>query len=155
MPGWTTGAETVRSLLEAGELQQVQATAEDAAALLAVSRNHLRSAEAIVSSDPEGAFAILYDAARKCLAAVLLVQGLRATSKGGHYAVQQAITAQFTKPPPRDAFRPFGRLRRTRNASEYGEYGNTEEDVTADLDSVQIMIEVADQMIPHLRVFGR
>lgn len=61
---------------------------------------------------------------------MLQAQGLRATSKGGHYAIQEAIAAQFTKPPPCDAFRPFGRLRRTRNQVEYDDITSiTDEDV--------------------------
>ncbi len=87
----------------------------------------------LAEADPDGGYTLLYDAARKSLAAVLQVQGLRATSRGGHYAIQEAITAQFTKPPPRDAFRPFGRLRRTRNQIEYGDISAiTADDVRAD-----------------------
>src|SRR3712207_6256518 len=70
-------------------------------------------------SDPDGAYTMLYDAARQSLAALLQAQGLRATSRGGHVAVQLAIEAQFPDPPPRTAFRPFGRLRTTRNRVEY------------------------------------
>jgi hypothetical protein len=45
------------------------------------------------------------------------VQGLRATSRGGHIAVQDAVLAQFGASVP--AFRSFARIRRARNAFEY------------------------------------
>jgi hypothetical protein len=96
----------------------------------------------------------LYDAARKSLAAVLHAQGLRATSKGGHYAIQEAISAQFTKPPPRDAFRPFGRLRRTRNQIEYDDITPiTADDVEADSPVVRTLHAMAQQLVDVLPVF--
>lgn len=56
---------------------------------------HFRSAEAIADSDPSAAYAVMYDGARKALATILAQQGLRATSKGGHLAVQNAVEVQF------------------------------------------------------------
>ena len=48
---------------------------------------------------------------------LLEAQGLRATSRGGHIAVQEAVTAQFGAAV--SVFRSFGRIRRARNAFEY------------------------------------
>jgi hypothetical protein len=42
---------------------------------------------------------------------------LRATNKGGHIAVQEAVTAQLGRSGA--VVRPFGRLRRTRNDADY------------------------------------
>jgi hypothetical protein len=76
---------------------------------------------------------MVYDAARKSLAALLHAQGLRATSCGGHVAVQLAIEALFPDPPPRTAFRPFSRLRTTRNRVEYDPVSPVDaDDVRAD-----------------------
>jgi hypothetical protein len=113
MPSWPTGTETINALISAGNLQNVAPSRESAYGFVAQAAGHLDSAQSVAETDPTGACSLLYDAARKSLAAVLQAQGLRATSKGGHYAIQEAISAQFTKPPPRDAFCPFGRLRRT------------------------------------------
>jgi hypothetical protein len=41
---------------------------------------------------------------------LLAQQGLRPTTKGGHYAVERAVTAQF-----KDGLGTFGALRRRRN----------------------------------------
>jgi hypothetical protein len=103
---------------------------------------------------PTGAYALLHDAARKSLAAVLQAQGLRSTSRGGHYAIQEAIAAQFTKPPPRDAFRSFGRLRRNRNQIEYDEISPiTAEDIAADEPAVRALHAMARQLVGVLPVF--
>jgi hypothetical protein len=118
MASWPTGIDTISRLIAAGNLQQVTPSLEAARGFLEHASGHLDSAATVAQSDPSGAYSLLYDAARKSLAAVLQAQGLRATSKGGHYAIQEAITAQFTKPPPHDAFRSFGRLRRNRNQIE-------------------------------------
>jgi hypothetical protein len=45
-----------------------------------------------------------------------LAQGLRATSRGGHVAVQEVVTARFGATVR--AFRSFGRIRRARNNFE-------------------------------------
>lgn len=119
MASWPTGIETIQYLLARGDPQKVAASAEAPSSFLHQAAKHLDSAAAVAKSDPDGAYTLLYDAGRRCLAAVLQVQGLRATSRGGHYALQEASAAQFTKPPPRRAFRPFGRLRRTGNQIEY------------------------------------
>lgn len=151
---WPTGIETIQLLLARGDLQKVAPSVEASASFLDQAAKHLDSAAAVADSDPDGAYALLYDAARKSLAAVLQVQGLRATSKGGHYAIQEAITAQFTKPPPREAFRPFGRLRRTRNQIEYDDISPvTTEDVEADAAVVRALHTMANQLLDALPVF--
>lgn len=48
---------------------------------------------------------------------MLAVQGLRATSRGGHIAVQDTVLAQFGETVR--CFRAFSRLRRNRNRFEY------------------------------------
>ncbi len=108
MASWPTGIETIKALIAAGNLQKVAPSLKSAQGFLAQAAGHLDSAQSVSETDPTGAYSLLYDAARKSLAAVLHAQDLRAMSKGGHYAIQEAIGAQFTKPPPRDAFPPSG-----------------------------------------------
>src|SRR6185437_14081778 len=91
---WQQGRETLDGMIERGELERVPASREHADLLLSQARQHLTSAKAIAGSDPAGAYQLLYDAARKALAAVLENQGLRATSRGGHIAVREAVSAQ-------------------------------------------------------------
>ena len=83
-------------------------------------RRHLQAAQAVESIDPAGAYVLAYDAARKSVAAVLLMTGHRVTSRPGSH---QAL-AQFAKTLAEDADEPalaqLDRLRRNRNRSEYG-----------------------------------
>ncbi len=70
---------------------------------------------------------------------LLQAQGFRATSKGGHLAVQEAVTAQFGAAVR--TFRSFSGIRRTRNAFEYpgsGTPGPAAEDVD---DAVKVATE--------------
>jgi len=97
---------------------------------------------------------LLYDAARKALNAVLENQGLRATSRGGHIAVLDAVSAQLD-PPLGGILRPFDRLRRRRNQAEYPAAENpglSAPDVERDLPKVQAILDavakVLDQMSP-------
>lgn len=60
-----------------------------------------------------------YDAARKAATALLAVQGLRGTIRGGHVAVINAVRAQFDETGGTALFGRVNRLRRLRNALEY------------------------------------
>jgi uncharacterized protein (DUF1330 family) len=87
-----------------------------------------------------GAYQLAYDALRKSAASLLEAQGLRATSRGGHVAVQEVVIAQFGAVVR--AFRSFGRIRRARNSFEYpssSSPGPTGEDVD---DAVAIAAQV-------------
>jgi hypothetical protein len=137
------------------ELERVPASRDHADVLVGQARQHLDSARAIAGGDPVGGYQLLYDAARKALAAVLESQGLRATSRGGHIAVRDAASAQLD-PPFGTVLRPFDRLRRRRNQAEYpsAEHTGIEvEDVERDLPKVEQIVEVAakvlDQMGPY------
>jgi hypothetical protein len=154
MSSWPTGIDTIKQLLAASNLQKVAPSREAANTFLDAAAKHLDSALTVAEHDPDGAYTLVYDAARKSLAAVLQAQGLRATSKGGHYAIQEAVAAQFTKPPPREAFRPFARLRRTRNQVEYDDISPiTADDVQADAETVRTLHAMAALLIPQLPIF--
>ena len=115
---WETGSERVRELVSAGELGQVPPDTGLARRMLADAARHLATAAAAESAgDPAGAYQLAYDALRKSAASLLEAQGLRATSRGGHIAVQEAVTAQFGSSIR--ALRSFSRLRRARNSFEY------------------------------------
>lgn len=116
---WQRGRETIERLIANGELEQVQPSAATAERLLAAADAHIRLARRGLDDDPDGAFQLGYDAARKSGAALLAIQGLRATTLGGHIAVQDAVGDQFNGLGGMAAFGRLGRLRRQRNATEY------------------------------------
>jgi hypothetical protein len=65
---WAEGREVVERLLDDGELEQVSPDLNSSRSLLESARRHLSSARKIRDSDPEGAYAARYDAARKACA---------------------------------------------------------------------------------------
>lgn len=115
---WEQGRATIDTMLTRGELERVQPNEEHAAELLAQAAAHLEGAEILAHVDAVGSYQLLYDAARKALCAVLENQGLRVTSRGGHIAVYEAVSAQLD-PPMGATLRPFERMRRRRNDAEY------------------------------------
>jgi uncharacterized protein (UPF0332 family) len=115
---WEPGRDRVEHLLDAGELERVTPDPAVARRLLTDAARHLDTALAgLTGDDLSGAYQLAYDALRKSAAALLATQGLRATSRGGHIAVQDAIAAQFGNTVR--AFKSFSRIRRARNNFEY------------------------------------
>jgi hypothetical protein len=115
---WEPGRERVQALIDAGELDRVTPDLVIARRMLEDAARHLATAAAAKQAgDLSGAYQLAYDALRKSAASLLEAQGLRATSRGGHLAVQEAITAQFGAVV--SVLRSFGRIRRARNNFEY------------------------------------
>lgn len=154
MSGWARGREEILGMLERRELTQVVAESELAQRMLATARQHLVSAQFLAGSDPYLAYAALHDAVRKALAALLQVQGLRATTTGGHLAVQHAAKAQFGSSMGA-ILRPVDRIRTTRHEAEYpGPATWIDEDtVNDDLSVAQAIVEAAIKVLPHLSPF--
>jgi len=119
--------------------------------LLEQARRTAATAASLVSADAHSAHVLAYDAARFACIALLAQQGLRATSSGGHYAVEQAIRAQFG-----DGFRPFGALRRRRNELEYPHLpadSATAEEAEQAAQTAQSLIAAAGALLPQLSFF--
>ncbi len=118
---------------------------------------HLASARLIGGADRTGAYQLAYDAARKACAALLAVQGLRATTRGGHVAVQDAVRAQFNADGGIPASRALPRLRRTRAAREYPDVGTpttTTEDVEDAISAASAIAAAAQQILATGRLDG-
>jgi len=152
---WNQGRTEIDKLIADGELQRVPPNREHADQLLVQSRKDLASAELLLDSNPKRAYESLYDAARMALTAVLENEGLRPTSRGGHIAAYSAVIAQLD-PPMSAILRPFDRMRRTRNRSEYPSFTTpdvTPDNVRADLPVVESIVEVCgsvlDEMSPY------
>ena len=152
---WQQGRDAVLGMVARGEFERVPASREHADLLLAQADRHVASAELIAASDAAGAYQLLYDAARKALAAVLENQGLRATSRGGHIAVLDGVSAQLD-PPLGAILRPFDRLRRRRNQAEYPaseQPGFRSEEVIRDLPKVRDIVAAAQKVLDQMSPF--
>ncbi len=148
---WSRGEETVARLLAEGRLERVSGSAADGAHWLESSVALLESARRETSRNPEAAFVLAYDAARKACTALVAQQGLRTTSSGHHVTVEQTVRAQFAGP-----FDAFGALRRRRSEVEYphrpGDDVDSDEALTA-VEQAGDIVAAATRLLPALSLF--
>ena len=152
---WQRGHAEVQRLIADGELEQVAPSAEVASRLVADAGAHVRLASKGTSDDPAGALQLSYDAARKAAAALLAIQGLRATTRGGHIAVIDAVRAQFNDRGGMEAFGRLHAMRRRRNRSEYPDEhspGVDEQDAQQALNTAQAVIDAAKRLLDSGRL---
>jgi len=138
MARWQRGEAEVEQLERDGKLEYVIGAAADGTPLLAQARKTAATAASLVQADAYSAYVLAYDAARFACVALLAQQGLRATTDGGHYAVERVVRAQFG-----DGFRPFADLRRRRNELEYPRLPAD----TATADEAREAVSVAERLI--------
>lgn len=151
MTRWKRGEAEVEALVAAGDLQQLTGEAANGGRLLEKASTTLGTARTAIERDPDSAFVLAYDAARQALTALLAHQGLRPTTSGGHYAVEQAVRAQFGP-----GFRQFGALRRRRNELEYPQRPGddaTHEEASEAAENAEAIIRAADGLIDQLGLF--
>jgi hypothetical protein len=111
---WTRGFTTVDNAITEGRLERISGTAADGHALLNSAHELLASAQRECDQNPEAAYTLAYDAARKAATGLLAQQGLRPKGIGHHVTVEQVVRAQFG-----GVFEEFGMLRRRRGEIEY------------------------------------
>lgn len=156
MARWNRGSEVIERLLDDRHLEEVPADGETVDRLIATARRHIESAKTSAGSDPEGALALAYDAARKTATALLGHQGLRPTSAGGHIAVVEAINAQF---PGVEGLKSIDRLRRRRNQAEYPDPRDydpvTKDEVDDAIAAASACVTAAEKLldVPQLGLF--
>ena len=151
MVRWKRGEAEVEGLVAAGDLQKLTGDAANGERLLEKAVVTLETARSAIERDPDSAFVLAYDASRQALTALLAHQGLRPTTKGGHYAVEQAIRAQFGPD-----FRQFGALRRRRNELEYPERPGddaTNEEASESVENAAAIINAAQGLLDQLGLF--
>ncbi len=147
---WSRGEAEVERLLSDSRIQRVTGSAADGMGWLERAERTIRTARAI-DGDPESALILGYDAARQACTAVLAQQGLRPTTAGGHYVVEEVLRAQFG-----DGFRGFGALRRRRNEIEYPMHPGDDvepDEAAAALDAAAKLIDSARKLLPNLAIF--
>ncbi len=128
----------MQQLIRRRELEHVTGAAADGAPLLVQAQKTAATAAGLVQTDAHSAYVLAYDAARFACIALLAQQGMRATTEGGHYAVERAVRAQFG-----EGFRSFADLRRRRNELEYPRLPAD----TATADEARQAADVAERLI--------
>lgn len=139
---WERGRAEIDQLLQQSRLTHVTPNRDLAEEYLRQAGTHLGASEAIRELDPAGAFALVYDAARLALAAVLVNQGLRPRGEGAHAVLLEAAIAQL-EPPRQKEIREFDWMRRLRNETQYPDVDKP----TASLDDVDQAIPAAQAII--------
>ncbi|QGH70817.1 hypothetical protein [Pseudactinotalea sp. HY158] len=137
--------------MRSGELQKLTGDAANGDRLLQKATITLETARSAIHRDPDSAFVLAYDASRQALTGLLAQQGLRPTTRGGHYAVEQAVRAQFGP-----GFRQFGALRRRRNELEYPERPGddaTNDEASQAVESAAAIIAAAADLLERLGLF--
>jgi hypothetical protein len=150
---WQRGQAEVEQLIRRRELEHVTGAAADGAPLLAQAHKTAATAAGLVHADAHSAYVLAYDAARFACTALLAQQGMRATTEGGHYAVERAVRAQFG-----EGFRPFADLRRRRNELEYPRLPAdtaTADEAQQAAGAAERLIAAADTLLGQLSFFGR
>jgi hypothetical protein len=137
---------TLARLLEKGLVERVERDREAADAMLEEARRHLASATTIAAEDPNGAYQLLYDAARKAIAAHMAANGYRvprgrpgAHDTTGRYAMGEISAAK--------AVAQFDRMRRNRNRSEYEFKIFGDAEVRADLRHAEEIVEIVAEQL--------
>ena len=152
---WNQGRDAIEAMLKAGEMQRVPASRERADLLLAQADTHLATARRVGQDDPEGAYVLVYDAARKALVALLENEGLRPTSRAGHHGIYLAVKAQLD-PPLGKALRPFERMRRLRNDLECPDFVGVPisvDNVLEDAKAAETIVMMVRQAYDEMAVF--
>lgn len=152
---WQRGRAEIERLVDDGELERVAQSPDVADRLLGDAVAHIRLASRGIEDDPAGAVQLAYDAARKAAAALLAVQGLRGTSRGGHVAVLDAVRAQFDEAGGTGLFGQVNRLRRRRNALEYpteDSPGVTKDDAEQALTTARKAVDTAQRLLASGRL---
>jgi len=145
----------IEAMLKADELQQVPASRERADLLLSQADTHLSTANRVAADDAEGAYALVYDAARKALVALLENEGLRPTSRAGHHGIYLAVKAQLD-PPLGKVLRPFERMRRRRNEIEYPDFVSapiSADDVLEEVAAANVIVSMVRKVYDQMTLF--
>lgn len=140
---------SLEELVSQGRIEEVDPDPPAAQAMLDEAKQHLASAAGIAAFDPNGAYALLYDAARKAVTAQMLASGYRARNRpGAHEAVVRYAEASLAGDPRGRDIDEFDRMRRTRNRSEYWVRPFGQAEIEADLAHARGIVAAADAHWP-------
>lgn len=134
-------------LLEKGLLERVESDVSAARELLGEAERHLTSAARIAAEDPNGAYQLLYDAARKALVAHMTAAGYRVAKgrPGAHETTGRYGSAVVSA--AETALANFDRMRRNRNRSEYELRFFDDDEVASDLEHARAIVAAVAKVL--------
>lgn len=148
---WTRGQDTVDGLLAEGRLELVLRAEAEGRPWLVSAQALLESAKREHDRNPEAAYVLACDAARKASSALLAQQGLRTKTAGHHITLEQVVRAQCGGP-----FGGFGALRRRRSEIEYPRRPGDDieaSEAAAAVWAAELIIAAAEQLQPQLDLY--
>ena len=134
----------VDDLLRQGRLEPVVADPDAAQMIVDEAKRHLESAERILDTDANGAYQLLYDAARKAVSAHMLRAGYRATNRAGAHDATAGY-AREALDEPRTAH--LDRMWKNRNRSEYDIGFFDVRELRADLEHARAIVAAVERQI--------
>jgi len=140
----------VQELILEGRLDRLAPNPKQSSRMLRSCTQHLETADERAGADPSGCYALLYDAARKAVAAHMLFHGIRPTSRpGAHAAVVMYAEAELSDIGG-DHVANLDRMRRTRNDTEYEERPISEPEVRNDLEHARSLVQsIIKELFPR------
>lgn len=144
----------LQPLIRAGQLDSIVQTPEAVIHELDIAKRHYATARLSLTSDPEGAFQLLYDSARKALQALLAAHGYRVRKppRGNHYTY---VLVARTSLVNQEIWLPLNWMRELRNQTEYfdpARQSASEEDCIQALVHVARMLEdVESRLLNYLK----
>ncbi|MGH2662863.1 MAG: hypothetical protein ACRDH8_08655 [Actinomycetota bacterium] len=122
---------------------------EAARTKLGEASRHLSSAERVQGDDPEGAYALLYDASRKAIDAHMLANGYRVSKGrlGAHQATILYAEAVLGAEAHGGEVDALDRMRRTRNRSEYELWTIGEPTLARDLEHAKEIVRLVESAL--------
>ena len=135
---------TIAELVQDGRIELVPADPDASRTILLEAKRHLESARAVAISDPNGAYVLLYDAARKAGTAHMLANGYRVTPRAGAH---QAVVAYAEETLGGADVAHLDRMRRNRNRSEYDVKVFGAAEVDADLGYARVVVAAVEKVM--------
>lgn len=137
-----------KRLLELGRIEEIERDLTAALKKIEDSERHLESAEKIREGDPDGAYALLYDAARKSIDALMLADGYRvAKGEGGHVTTGEYAVGALSGHSHGSSVKHFDAMRRQRNKVEYGTWHINASRVAEDLEHARNIVTAVTETL--------
>lgn len=133
--------DPIDEMLTNRRLERVAANRDHALGVIDTAERHIRTATVLADTDDHAmAFTAAYDGARKALAAVLTIEGLRVRPIGGAHRNTGIAAATFVLD---GSLQEFDWMRQVRNATEYPDQDRP----TATTQDVAEAIEAASSIV--------
>ena len=137
----------VTELLVEGRLEKVPRNKTQSGRLLQAAARHVESARLRAADDPSGSYTLLYDAARKAVAAHMLAHGLRVTNRpGAHAAVVTYAESELVSLVGNDVDN-LDRMRRSRHDTEYDARPISADEVRHDLVHAEAIVRAVGRAL--------